>query len=280
MTSRPPKPFDRLLTWYCKQADLEDIQGDFYEVYFQRCSVSIRKANWLFMLDVLNLFNPFSKHRKRSTWFSELYRYNFKDQFVISIRHLRKHLTVNLIKISGLGIAVTAFLYIYYYTSFQQSYDHFHEKKDRIFRITTKVSSPDLEDETAWANGFLKDVLLEGSANIEQVVRMLKVENAADIRVVGKSFMEENLFFSDPGLFDVFSYELVKGNASTALSKTNSVLLTEKTALKYFGKTDVLGKPININNRACEVTGIVKGPPGNSDLQFDIIMPFPYQNTD
>ena len=280
MTDRPPKLFDQLLTWYCKQADLEDIQGDLYEVYSQRASASVWKANWLFVVDVLNLFNPFSNHRKRSTWFSEFYHFDFINQLRVSSRELRKYVTVNLIKIAGLSVAITAFIYIYYYVSFQQSFDHFHEKKDRIFRVTTAVSSPDLEDETAWANGFLKDALMEGSGDVEQVVRMLKTENIANIRATDKSFMEEHLFYVDGGLFDIFSYELVKGNASKALSKPNSVLLTQKTALKYFGNTDVLGQPISINNQICEVTGIIKNLPKNSDLQFDIIMPFPSQNVD
>lgn len=280
MPEKPPKLFDKLLTWYCKQVDLEDIQGDLYEVYFQRASVSVRRANWLFAKDVLNLFNPFSKHRQRSTWFSELYHFDFRNQLMVSIRYLKKHPKVNFIKIAGLSTALTAFLYIYYYVSFQQSYDHFHEKKDRIFRVTTAVSSPDMEDETAWSNGFLKDVLMERSTEVEQVVRMLKTETVANIRVAGKSFMEENLFLSDPELFEIFSYELAMGNSATALSNPNSVILTEKTALKYFGDTNAVGKQISINNQTCHVTGVLKDLPGNSDLQFDLVMPLPSPHND
>ncbi|MDN5213379.1 ABC transporter permease [Fulvivirgaceae bacterium BMA12] len=280
MANQPPKLFDKLLSWYCRQIEFEDIQGDLYEVYFQRLAASRWKANWLFALDVLTLFNPFSNRRNRSNWLHELYHFNYKNQLTIAIRNLKKHPVVNPIKIVGLSAAIVAFLYIHDYIRFQNSYDHFHEKKDRIFRVTTAISSAELEEEAAWANGFLKDLLLEVSHGVEHVIRLKRMEQAAQVKVLDQQFRENNLFFSDPELLEVMSYELIEGTVSTVLTQPNSVLLTNQTAIKYFGKTDVLGKSIDINNQTFQVTGVIRDIPKNSDLQFDLVIPFPSENID
>ncbi len=270
----PPRLFDQILKWYCKQADLEDMQGDFYELYEDRLKKSKWYADRFFILDIAKLFNPFSKHRKRNTWFSEFYGFNFKNQIKVSSRNFRKHHTASFVQIFGLGVAIATCMFIFNYTSFENSFDNFHAKKDRIYRVVTTVTSPEFEDQTAWSQVFLKDLLEKESPDVQKVVRLLKAEKAVNVLIGNQSFSETNVFFSDSEISEIFTYPWLKGDTKSGLSSPNMVVLTQKLALKYFNSTDVLGKSISIGNQSYHVSGIMKDPPKNSDLQFDMLLPF------
>ena len=257
---------------------MEDIQGDFYEVYYDRAEDSKAKANWLFALDTLKLFNPFSKQRKRQTWLGESYNFNFKNQVRRTSRNLRKNPFINGLKIIGLGIATSAFFFINDYAQFHNTFDRFHENKDRIYRVVTTVSSPDMQDETGWSHYYLKD-LEDEFPQIEKMVRLLKVEQGLVVNVDNQFFTETEIFYSDPEFSEVFGYEWIEGNPLDALEDTESVILTESTAEKYFGtRQGLIGKFIEINDESYQITGILKNLPPNSDLSFDILLPFPYHN--
>lgn len=276
--SKPPKIFDRLLRWYCIQTDLEDIQGDFYEIYYDRAENSITKAKWLFVLDTLKLFNPFSKQRKRATWISESYHFNFRNQARKSFRDMRKYPFISALKIIGLGIALSAFFFIDDYARFHNTFDGFHEHKDRIYRIVTTVNSPDLQEVTAWSHYYIKSIEDE-FPEIEQVVRLLKAEQGLVINVDNKFYNETEVFFTDPSFAKVFGYDWLEGNPLDALEDTESVILTASSAEKYFGTSlGHVGKFIMINNISYQVNGIIEDMPANSDLYFDVLLPFPHEN--
>lgn len=278
MNPTPPKLFDRLLTWYCQQADLEDLQGDIYEVFEDRASTSPTQARLLFVLDTLNLFNPFSKHRKRNTWLGEAYHFNFRNQFNRSIRYLNKHPFINALKIIGLSLAICAFLYISNYVSFHENFDGFHENRDRIYRVVTTVTSPDLQDVTAWSHGYIGDIADE-FPSVERVVRLLKVEESVLIDTGAKRFEEGEVFYTDPEFWEVFSYRWLEGDASSALEEPNSVVLTKTIAQKYFGVDQgIIGKPLLIDDESFQVTGLIDDIPANSDLKFDLLIPFNYSD--
>lgn len=278
MSERPPKLFDRLLQWYCTQTDLEDIQGDFYEVYEERLKNSRSKANWLFALDTLNLFNPIGKQRKRHTWLSESYHFNFRNQIRRSFRNLSKYPFINGLKIVGLGVAISAFFFIEDYARFHNTFDKFHEKKDRIYRIVTTVNSPDMQDVTAWSHHYLKEIE-EEFPQVEEMVRLLKTEQGLVVKAENQYYTETEVFYSDPEFSKVFSYEWIEGNPLEALEEPEYVIITEAIAEKYFGVSKgLIGKVIEINDEPYQISGVLKSLPANSDLNFDILIPFPYEN--
>lgn len=277
MPHKPPRIFDRLLQWYCIQTDLEDIQGDFYEVYYERAEESKMKARMLFALDTLKLFNPFSKQRKRATWLSESYNFNFKNQVRRYFRNLRNYPFINALKLGGLGVAVSAFFYISDYTRFHNTFDQFHDKKERIYRIITTVTSPDLEDVTAWSHYYIKS-LEDEFPSVETIVRLLKTEQAQIVSVNDKHYKESEIFYTDPDFSKVFSYEWIEGDPESAFMHKASVVLTRSMATKYF-KTDkeVVNRLLVINDESYLITGVIEDVAANSDLKFDILMPFPYE---
>lgn len=276
--SKPPKLFDRLLRWYCVQTELEDIQGDFYEIYFERAEASVAKAKWLFVLDTLKLINPFSKQRKRATWLSESYHFNFRNQTRRSLRNMRKYPFINALKIVGLGVALSAFFFIDDYARFHNTFDGFHEHKDRIYRIVTTVNSPDMQEVTAWSHYYIKG-LEDEFPEIEEVVRLLKAEQGLVVKAENTYYDETEVFFSDPSFAKVFGYDWVEGNPLDALEDSESVIITESTAEKYFGTPNGhVGKFLDINDKTFQINGIIEDMPANSDLSFDLLLPFPYEN--
>ena len=278
MATKPPKLFDRMLRWYCVQTDMEDIQGDFYEVYYERAEVSKTKAKWLFAFDTLKLLNPFSKQRKRETWLSESYHFNVRNQWRRSVRNLRAQPFINLLKVVGLGVAASAFFFINDYAHFHHTFDQFHEKKDRIYRIVTTVSSPDLQDVTAWSHYYLKDIEDE-FPQVEKMVRLLKTEEGLVVKAENQFYTETEVFYSDPSFSEIFGYEWIEGNPLDALEAPESAIITASTAKKYFGVTQgVVGKVLEINHETYQITGVLKNLPTNSDLTFDLLLPFPYEN--
>ncbi len=273
MEPKPPSLFDSLLKWYCSESDLEDLQGDLYEVFEERAKNSKLRANYFFVLDVLRLFLPFVKKRRRTTWLSDSYSFNLRNQVLVSFRYLRKYPFVNTLKIGGLAIAISAFLYISDYTRFHNNFDQFHEKKDRIYRVITRVSSEDLQDVTAWSHSYLKE-LTDEFPGVEQIVRLLKEEDLLHVQVGDKNF-KEYVFYTDPEFAEIFTYTWLEGDPETALSSPDNVVITNVIAQKYFNTSSgVVGKTITINDGDFIVSGLIEEAPANSDLKFDLLLPF------
>jgi putative ABC transport system permease protein len=90
-------------------------------------------------------------------------------------------------------------------------------------------------------------------------------------RYEDKEFNEEHFFYADSALFDIFTYKVVKGEVKTALEEPNKIILTEKTAAKYFGDADPIGKSLVTAERTYEVTGVIKNVPFNSHFRFDAL---------
>jgi putative ABC transport system permease protein len=198
------------------------------------------------------------------------------NYFKIFIRNLRKNPGYILINILGLAVGMAASLLILMFVHHELSYEDFHEKKDRIFRVSRAFMNQEGEvnlhlGHTAPPFGPL---LKSDFANeIEQAVRL------ANTNIVLKNgdevFEEEHVFFADPEVFEVFTWKLLDGNPRTALSSPDGLVLSESMAKKYFGQTDVLGKSMEVmidNIRFdVQITGIMEDIPDNTHLQPDFL---------
>ncbi|GLU53491.1 ABC transporter permease [Dyadobacter frigoris] len=172
----------------------------------------------------------------------------------------------------GLTVGMSACFLIGLYVHFELSYDNFHSKSDRIYRLVTDIKTPSetLEvDVTTWA-------FAPGMKNDFPEVEAFTRINAANfnVRKGNIQFKEEKAFFADSSLFKVFDFQLLNGNPSTALKEQLSVVLTEKTARKYFGNTDPIGQILflSADTLAATVTGVMKNIPENSQIKADMFI--------
>jgi putative ABC transport system permease protein len=195
-----------------------------------------------------------------------------KNYLKIAFRNLWRHKIFSFINIMGLAVGMTACFLIFLYVSFELSYDSFHTKADRIYRVVADIKTPTEvinADRPAWAvPPNVKDEFPE----VESFVRVMNDEvlvKKGDIK-----FQEENAAWADSSIFNVFDFKLLKGNPQTALKEQFSIVFSETAAKKYFGKEDPIGQTLVITGDAfpATVTGIMKDIPENSKVKADMLL--------
>jgi putative ABC transport system permease protein len=113
--------------------------------------------------------------------------------------------------------------------------------------------------------------LVHDFPEVEAATRIMST-NSYTASYEDKVFSEKKVFCVDSNFFQVFSFQLLKGNPATLLKEPNTLVLTQATARKYFGEADPLGKVIYLSNTGnFKVTGIVQDPPHNSHFYFDML---------
>ncbi len=204
-------------------------------------------------------------------------------QLKIAFRQIRRQRFFTLLNLTGLAAGSAAFLMIYVYVVDELSYDKFHEKADRIYRVNMTniwVESNDIFGSTSpGAAEAIKSDIPEA----EEVVRVMQpyygqgqILSVTDAIGNLRSFEEWSIFSSEPAFLDVFSFEMVEGNPETALSEPNAMVLTESMANKFFPDRSAFGETVRIglneDQKSFVVTGILKDLPTNSHFHFDVLL--------
>lgn len=196
--------------------------------------------------------------------------------FKLSLRNLfRKNKLFTVVNILGLAVGLSsvwlAALFIYDEYTFDTSFSD----SDRIHRITLDFTSDG--NVTSWAktSAPIGQYLHGMFPEIEQITRIRKNPGTDLLAVEEKQFYEPQLFFADSTFFQIFDIPFVRGNQAQALNDINSIVLTEKLALKYFGTTEVLGKTLRYDNRLdFKITGVMEPVPANSHFRPEAIATF------
>lgn len=193
-----------------------------------------------------------------------------KNLLKTAIRHIIKHLGYSAINILGLTIGITGALFLIIYVSDEVRYDRYHEKADRIYRVSSKITEPD--DQFTWnvAQIPFGPQVVQDYPEVQSFVRFINMPRAL-YKYEKKEFNEEDFFYADSTLFDIFTYKLIKGDVKSALLEPNKIILTEKIAAKYFGDGDPIGKTLTTGTSTFEVTGVIEDVPFNSHFRFDAI---------
>jgi putative ABC transport system permease protein len=195
-----------------------------------------------------------------------------KNYLTTALRNLWKRRAFSLINILGLSVGMTACFLIFLYVRFEFSYDSFHSKAGRIYRLVCNVKTP---TETIKANGPAWPVLPNMKPvfpEIESAVRVATVSflfRKGDIK-----YQEENSLLADPDFFKVFDFPLLQGDPNTCLKEPFSAVFSATTAKKYFGNTDPIGQTILLAQKGwpVKVTGVMKDLPENSRVSGDVIV--------
>jgi putative ABC transport system permease protein len=195
-----------------------------------------------------------------------------KNYFKIAFRNLWRHRVFSLINILGLTVGMTACFLIFLYVRFELSYDKFHSKGDRIYRIVCDIKTP---TETmkpggpAWAVG---PHLMGGFPQVEAAVRT--TDDELLVRKGNVKFQEKNSLWADSSFFDMFDFKLIKGNPHTALNEPLNIVFSESAVKKYFGNADPIGQTVLLTGDGftAKITGVMKDIPENSMIKADMIV--------
>ena len=204
-----------------------------------------------------------------------------KNWITLSIRRFSRNKANSFINILGLSLGMIVFLVIFIYVKHEFSYDNFHAHSDRVFRLIKE--NPPGENHYKGINkqavlpAPLADVIKEQITGVESVTRMMR-QRTLVVETDGKTFYEEAYHGADADLFDILTFEALYGNLNLALDKPRTVAISEATAIKYFGSTNVVGKVIEITgtkNLGSYTVDLVFGSfPTNSSFKFNIILRF------
>ncbi|MEO5890546.1 MAG: ABC transporter permease [Ferruginibacter sp.] len=193
----------------------------------------------------------------------------FKNYFRTAWRSLSKYKAYSIINILGLTLGIASCLVIFLVVRYELSYDQFNKKASRTYRVT--LNAIDFNPSVSMA---VVPALRNDFPELEQVSQIWFRESAL-IKIDKRKYEEKAFAFADQFFPAIFDYEWMEGNAKTALSEPNSMVLTESLAHKYFGDQEVMGQVINFNGRFnLKVTGLIKDVPGNTHLPFRFLVSF------
>ncbi len=195
------------------------------------------------------------------------------NYFKIASRQIRRHKGFSFINIAGLAIGMACAIIILLWVQNELSYDRFHENKDSLFRVAAFVSFPNRSSHSVIGPPPLAPALKE---EFPEIIQSTRFDDSPRIvfRYQDKAFYEEKGVLVDPSFFEMFTFPFIQGNPQTALSDPFNIILTEKTAIKYFGSENPVSKTLMVEGLPVTVTGVMKNVPENSHFQFDFVLPF------
>ncbi len=189
-------------------------------------------------------------------------------------RILQKNLSHTIINIIGLGVGFSVAILLLIFVHHQLSYDRFHENSHRLYRMTVEGRFSDGQFISApVTSGEVADVLADQVPEAEMVSRLYQ-QGTQEVFVDHERFTGERTVWVDPQFFDMFSFPLVAGDPDHVIAEADRVVLSESTANRFFGSTDVINKTIIISNHEYQITGIMEDFPTNSHLQFGMVASF------
>jgi len=194
------------------------------------------------------------------------------NYFITAFRNFSRNKFYSFLNVLGLAIGVGGFLVLGVYVKSEWSFDRFHEKGDRIYRVVETQRLPGVEEmDVAITMPPLAPLLNENFPEIEAAVRMGRL-GTGRWEYRGQTFTDQGFSFADTSFFDLFTFPLISGDPATALSEPRTLILTESFAKKIFGNENPVGKQIDYiryaNPITFEVTGVMKDLPKRSHLQF------------
>jgi len=199
----------------------------------------------------------------------------FKNYLKVGIRNLIRNKMYSFLNIAGLAIGIACCILILLYIQDELSFDRFHEKADRIFRVNSHFEIPEREMHFASTAHVQGPQIKAEFPEVENYVVLNRYGSRKIIRYKENTFYEDKFLYASHTLFDVFSFKLIKGNPQDALVRPNSVVITEDMAKKYFGSEDPMGKSLRVNvDSLFAVTGVIENIPRTSHFRPDFIASF------
>lgn len=262
----PPRLGQWLLRQCLRIEDSNHRLGDFEEVFQHIAETEGVHIAWrLYLWQVIRCIPEFIKN-------GLYWRYTmFKNYVKMGIRSLSKYWGYTTINISGLAIGLACCVFIFLWVRDELSFDHFHDKADRIYRVATNLERVDQpENKTAYTPVNLGLALLNDYPSVQKAVRMKY--RRLYVHKENRKFYESRFVFADSDFLYLFSFPLKSGEMETALNEPYSLIVTQSMAKKYFGNEDPLGKTLMVEqSHPFKITGIIEKIPSNSHFQFDFV---------
>jgi putative ABC transport system permease protein len=199
----------------------------------------------------------------------------FKNYLKTALRNLMRAKVFAAINIAGFAVGICAVIFILHYIQFHLSFNNYHEKADRIFRVSVISQIKGAADDDSYIfTSPIGEAMQKDFAEVESFVRT-RTPRPANFTYNNQSYTIEDVTYADPSYFDIFTSQLVMGDRSSCLSAPYQIVLSKSTANKIFCGKNPVGQILSSNNNEYfTVSGVVEDAPKNSDLKFNGIISF------
>ena len=261
---------ERLLDPNVRYSAMGDFEERFKTIANQH---NLFRAKLFYWLQILLVFPAFIKNLLY--WSLDM----LKNYLKIALRIIQRHKGYSFIKISSLSIGMACCILILLFVRYELSFDNFHKNQDRIHRVLSEL---DLAHGTEIISITALPLAPAIKNDLHEVAYVTRITGDYQrLFSVGDKKFFEDLNYADADFFDIFTFPLIIGDPKTALVEPFSMVISEKIAAKYFGKTDPVGKTVLIqNSQDYKITGVMKDVPGNSHLRFNILISFSSRNNE
>lgn len=281
--SSPPKWPLKILRFFVKKEYLEEIEGDMEELFRDNVEQrSFRKARRMYVWELLRLLRPVLM--KNLEGVERLNQYGmFKNYFKVSFRGLMKNPLNSSINIFGLAIAIGICVFTYAFARWTYSTDQFHKNKNEVYLATFLADRDGSQQQYGMTPRPLGEQLRQDFAQIKRVCR---VEDRNVVVKYEDHVFNERVRFTDASFLEMFTFPL-KWGVSTSLSDANSIILSEKMSIKYFGEENPIGQSILVKfdkdprsasgqatSKAFKITGVAQAFPVSHTIDFGFLVNF------
>lgn len=203
-----------------------------------------------------------------------------KNYFKIAIRNLSRNKLLSVVNITGLAIGLACVMLILLFVKDEWSFDRFHKNGKDIYRLVQTMTDTTGTERKMGNTGLPHGPVF--ASEIPAIESFCRIKGWSMTTKNGNEGVKAQVLFADSTIFNIFSFDVMKGNPGNMLQGRNSVVLSEDAAARYFGRQNPVGKTVEIEvDDKLEpflVTGVVKTAPLNSSIQFDMLIPFERQN--
>ncbi len=260
--------------WYCREERYEELHGDLEELFYERVAEDgLAKARRRYLLDVIRCFQPYAWRKPRMQTTSNMTLFN--NYFKVSMRGLMKTPLNSFINIFGLAMAIGICIFGYAFARWTYSTDQFHKNKNEVFLTTFFADRDGTVQQFGKTPRPLGEMLREDFVHIKKICR---VEDGRVVMKYGDNVFHERVRYTDPAFLDMFTFPLKWGMSHT-LSDLNSIILSEKMSIKYFGDENPIGQSMLMKfdehtSKVFKVTGVAAAFPKALTIKFDFLINF------
>ena len=199
-----------------------------------------------------------------------------KNYIKIALRNIKRHKGQSFINIVGLAVGMAVFILIALFVYHETSFDMYHEHADRIYRVIQQRKGNMISSESTYATTppALAPALMDEFPEVFLATRIGPLSKIL-VNYGERGFVEDKIYCIEPETFRIFTIPFVKGDSKTALNDPFSIVLSERSAKKYFGNDNPIGRILTLREKTdFKVTGVFRNMPDNSHFIMDVVIPF------
>ena len=202
-----------------------------------------------------------------------------KNYLTTAIRNLWRSKGSTLINISGLTLGVASSLILFLLVRHQSSFDNYHSKRDRIYRIGSSSDGNQGRNYSSGVPAVLPEAFKLDFPEAEEVLftsyRAGNLVTIPQAQGESKKYEEKKgVVYTQPGYFKIFDRKVLTGDAEKGLDEPNEAIISQSLAIKYFGKDDAIGEVLNVDNAEYKITAMIEDAPSNTDLPFELLLSY------